>query len=115
MRNRIFFLAPLVIFLGVAGYFLVGLQKATTKGSRFIPAAMVNKPVPEFSLPSFTADFPALKTADMEGEPQVLNFFASWCIPCLAEHPLITRMPARTASRSMASPIPTRRKISKNG
>ncbi len=95
MRGRLLSILPLVVFLAVAAYFLAGLFGAADKGNRFIPSAMVNKEVPEFALPSFRADFPGLSTKDLVGKPQIVNFFASWCVPCLAEHPLITELSKR--------------------
>lgn len=95
LRGRLFAILPLVVFLAVAGYFLAGLWGSANQGSRYIPSAMVNKPVPEFDLPSFKEGFPALATSDLKGKVQLVNFFASWCIPCLAEHPLITELSKR--------------------
>lgn len=92
MNKRIFFILPLLVFMGIAGYFAFGLIAAQERGTRIIPDAMVGKPVPEFNLPSFNAEFPALAASDLKGKVQVVNFFASWCIPCLAEHPMITKI-----------------------
>ena len=82
------YLLPLLIFLGLSVYFAIGLQK----DPREIPSALIDKPVPQFDLPPLLADIPGLATADFGGEVVVLNVFASWCIPCRAEHPVITRM-----------------------
>ena len=92
---RLYAILPLVLFIGLTAYFLAGLWGAQNKGNRFIPSAMVNKPVPDFNLPSFDGKFPALATADLKGKTQIVNFFASWCVPCLAEHPLITELSKR--------------------
>lgn len=95
LRGRLFAILPLLVFLAVAAYFLAGLWGSANQGSRFIPSAMVNRDVPAFDLPSFREDFPGLAKADLKGKIQVVNFFASWCVPCLAEHPLITELSKR--------------------
>jgi len=95
LRGRLYAILPLVVFLAVAIYFLAGLWGSANQGNRFIPSAMVTKPVPEFDLPSYKADFPALAGSDLKGAVQIVNFFASWCVPCLAEHPLITELSKR--------------------
>lgn len=96
LRGRLYAILPLVVFLAVAAYFLAGLWGPANQGSRFIPSAMVDRDVPAFDLPSFQEDFSGLSKADLKGKAQIVNFFASWCIPCLAEHPLITELSKRS-------------------
>jgi cytochrome c biogenesis protein CcmG, thiol:disulfide interchange protein DsbE len=49
---------------------------------------MVGKPLPEFTLPAAVEGTPGLSTADFrQGEPRLLNVFASWCVPCAVEAP----------------------------
>ncbi|MGK6320455.1 DsbE family thiol:disulfide interchange protein [Sphingomonas sp. DT-204] len=55
---------------------------------RTVKSAMVGKPLPEFALPANQAGKPGLATRDFKrGEPRLLNVFASWCVPCIAEAP----------------------------
>jgi cytochrome c biogenesis protein CcmG/thiol:disulfide interchange protein DsbE len=54
--------------------------------------AVVGKPAPEFTLP--TADGRTVRLADFRGRPVVLNFFASWCLPCEQEMPVLERIAA---------------------
>ena len=86
--RHVLFGLPLLIFLGMSTYFAIGLQKDPS----LIPSALIDKPVPAFELPPLLADIPGLATADFGGEVVIVNVFASWCVPCRAEHPIITRL-----------------------
>ncbi|HEV7370595.1 DsbE family thiol:disulfide interchange protein [Arenibaculum sp.] len=88
--KRLVFLAPLALFLVVAVYFAVGL----TRDPRAIPSALIDRPVPDFSLPSIEGAEGGLETADLKGEVQLVNVWASWCIPCRVEHPVLMRIAA---------------------
>ncbi|RED51561.1 cytochrome c biogenesis protein CcmG/thiol:disulfide interchange protein DsbE [Aestuariispira insulae] len=92
MSKRVFFLVPFLVLFGLGVAFYFGLFAAAERGQRVIPDAMVGKPVPNFDLASYRSDQPGLNTADLKGQPQLVNFFASWCVPCLAEHPLISKL-----------------------
>jgi cytochrome c biogenesis protein CcmG/thiol:disulfide interchange protein DsbE len=82
------YLIPLVVFVLMAGFLAVGLRL----NPREVPSPLINKPAPAFNLPLLND--PALKvTAEqMKGQVWVLNVFASWCTPCLAEHPYVTQL-----------------------
>lgn len=90
MRRLAFFL-PVLLFLGVAGYLLVGLWLDPQR----LPSALIDQPAPEFALAPLAgrsgpgAD-KGLATADLKaGGAKIVNVFASWCLPCRAEHPIL--------------------------
>ena len=65
----------------------------TDKDASVGPPVLIDKPAREFSLPPLPGREKGLSRADLtQGEVSVLNVFASWCIPCRAEHPLIKRL-----------------------
>jgi len=54
----------------------------------FVESAMIGQTMPDFVLPPASASRPGLTSADLaDGQPRLLNVFASWCIPCAAEAP----------------------------
>jgi cytochrome c biogenesis protein CcmG/thiol:disulfide interchange protein DsbE len=99
MRGRLLYLVPAIVFGVIAGYFLWGL--ITDRDPRAIPSVMIDQPVPEFDLaPIEGMEGPGLKTADLTGgQVTLVNFFASWCLPCLAEHPILTELVERDGVR----------------
>ena len=76
--------------LGVALFVLLGA--GLTLNPREVPSPLIGKPVPEFALPVFSSDSIMSSSQLSEGEPTVVNFFASWCTPCLVEHPLLMQV-----------------------
>ncbi len=86
--KRVLFVLPLVIFVGISVWFAIGLQRDPS----VLPSALIDKPVPEFELPALLDDMPGFATGDFGGEVVMVNVFASWCVPCRIEHPILMRL-----------------------
>ena len=84
---RLLFPLPVLVFAVIVGYFVLGLQHDPAR----LPSALVDKKVPSFTLPPLT-DRPGLADADLGGQVTLVNFFASWCVPCRSEHPVLMRI-----------------------
>jgi cytochrome c biogenesis protein CcmG, thiol:disulfide interchange protein DsbE len=79
---------PLIVFAGIAVLLAVGL----TLNPREIPSPLVGKPVPRFDLPAVRGRTLGLADADLRGEVSIVNVFASWCVACKEEHPVLMQM-----------------------
>lgn len=86
--KRLLLLLPLILFLGLVGYFAVGLRHDPS----VLPSAMIDKPAPDFALGPVLDGVPGLSSQDLKGQVSLVNVFASWCAPCRVEHPLLTRL-----------------------
>lgn len=83
---RLSYVLPLALFAVVAVALGIGL----TLNPRLLPSALIDKPVPDFSLPPVDGRPDGLAAADLRtGEVAIVNVFASWCGPCRIEHPLL--------------------------
>ncbi|UYY58685.1 redoxin family protein [Sphingomonas sp. S2-65] len=88
--RRVLIWLPLVLFGLVFALVASGLLRP---GDRRVHSAMVGKPMPQLNLPPLLADRPGIATADFgKGKPRLLNIFASWCIPCIAEAPQLMKL-----------------------
>jgi len=91
--RRLLFILPVVLFALLAGYFALALRP--DRDPRVLPSAMIDKPAPEFALAGL-AGAPGLDRALLGGQVALVNFFASWCIPCRAEHPILMHLSDET-------------------
>ncbi len=79
------FLLPLVVFLLIAGFLAVGLKL----DPREVPSPLIGKPAPPFELPVLEQPGKHFMPADMRGKVWLLNVWASWCVSCREEHPVL--------------------------
>jgi len=94
-RRRALVLAPLVVFLALVALFLIRLYAGDP--SR-IPSALIGHPAPQTNLPPVAglersgAPVPGIDSASFEGGVTVVNVWASWCVPCHDEAPLLMQL-----------------------
>lgn len=81
-------LVPLGIFLVIAGFLYAGLDL----NPRQVPSPLVGKPAPNFELPVLGAPERRFGPAEMKGRPWMLNVWASWCVTCREEHPVLVAL-----------------------
>ena len=82
------FLVPLLLFIGLAGFLAFGL----TLNPREVPSPLIDKPAPNFKLARVDDPASAFALEEMRGQVWLLNVWASWCVACRQEHPLLVRM-----------------------
>lgn len=90
--RRFLFALPILVALVFGGFFLWGLNPERDPNA--IPSVLISRPAPDFELPPVDgANVPGFSRADLSGNdgPVVVNIFASWCVPCRAEHSVLTR------------------------
>ena len=89
MRKLLIWL-PLALFLVFLGVFASGL---ISPESKTIPSKLVGKPMPGFALAPGVPGKPGLTSAELaNGQPHLVNVFASWCVPCIAEAPQLRQL-----------------------
>ncbi len=86
--HRLAVLLPVMVFVALA----VLLGWGLTRNASDIPSALINKPVPEFSLPPVQGRTLGLSSGDLRGEVSLVNVFASWCLACREEHPVFMQL-----------------------
>jgi cytochrome c biogenesis protein CcmG/thiol:disulfide interchange protein DsbE len=82
------YLTPLVLFLALAAL----LYKGLALNPREVPSPLIGKPAPEFTLPELKDTSRQLSHSDFLGKVSLLNVWATWCVSCRAEHPLLMQL-----------------------
>ena len=89
---RLIYVLPVLVFAALAAALGVGL----TLRPDVVPSALIDKPVPQFTLAGLPGAGPRLgegfSNADLTGQVSLVNVFASWCLPCRVEHPILMRL-----------------------
>lgn len=102
--KRILAFLPIGIAVIIGGFLLWGLNP--DRDPNEIPSVLISQPVPAFDLPPVEGlETPGLSSTDLAendgSAPIVVNVFASWCVPCRAEHAVLTRMVREDGIRLM--------------
>lgn len=88
--RHLLFLLPILIVAALVAVFWAGLDPNRDKSA--LPSALIGKPAPIAGLPALTEGAPPLDLAAYKGQLIAINFFASWCVPCRAEHPYLRQL-----------------------
>jgi cytochrome c biogenesis protein CcmG, thiol:disulfide interchange protein DsbE len=76
---------PIGAFIVLVALLAIGLRL----DPRYVPSPLIDKPLPAFELPDLDAPETMITTADIAGRPRLLNVWASWCVACRVEHPVL--------------------------
>ncbi|SDY82597.1 cytochrome c biogenesis protein CcmG, thiol:disulfide interchange protein DsbE [Citreimonas salinaria] len=90
-RGRALVLLPAALFAALAAAFYWGLMNSDDR----LPSALIGRAVPEFDLPPIEGRDDGLSSAGLQGEVSIVNVWASWCVPCRVEMPLLVELAAQ--------------------
>jgi cytochrome c biogenesis protein CcmG/thiol:disulfide interchange protein DsbE len=79
------FLVPLLVFFALVGFLAVGLNRDPHE----VPSPLIDKPAPAFKVAQLAAPEAVFSPEDVKGQVWILNVWASWCVSCREEHPLL--------------------------
>lgn len=122
--KKLMFALPVLIFVGLAG--VMGYQLWRTGTGQFdpkeIPSVLIDKPVPTLNLaPVPGRDTIGLKTEHITGRVSLVNIFGSWCVACVAEHPMLLKIresgvvPVHGIDWNEKNPVDGARWLKRNG
>ncbi|MGE0626407.1 MAG: DsbE family thiol:disulfide interchange protein [Hyphomicrobiaceae bacterium] len=118
-RSSLLYILPLLIFVGMAALFAFALGSGDPSK---LPSTLIGHEVPGGTLPPLEGlrdgdrTVPGFTDADLrKGDVTVVNFFASWCVPCVQEHPMLIELGKRTGVRMLGinykDPVPGGRRF----
>lgn len=82
------FLIPLLLFVILVGFLAVGLNRDPHE----VPSPLIGKPAPAFEISQLADPKKTFSPESMKGQPWILNVWASWCVACREEHPVLVEM-----------------------
>lgn len=82
-------LIPLIGFVLLIALFAFGIRWNMHHDAREVQSPLIGKPAPGYALPVFGDDSRRYGSAELKGQPYLINVFASWCVACRDEHPLL--------------------------
>lgn len=91
--KRFLLVAPLSLFLVLTIYFVVGLRRDPSS----IPSVLIDRALPAFDLAAIEGHEKGFAAHDLDGKVAMINIFASWCISCMVEHPVLMELSAKEA------------------
>jgi cytochrome c biogenesis protein CcmG/thiol:disulfide interchange protein DsbE len=86
--RRLLYLLPLLLFLGMAGYFWSGLGE----NPHDVPSVLIGQPLPAFTLAPLEGREQGLSSDAIKGQVALINVFGSWCVSCRLEHTFLERL-----------------------
>lgn len=93
LKPRLTTFLPVTVFLVLVGFLAYRLQLINNGNMpNMIPSVMIDRPMPLFDLPSLIEGKPALTSESLKGRVTLIDVFASWCVPCRAEHPYLSEI-----------------------
>jgi len=90
------FLIPLVLFIGLVVFLAIGLNRDPHE----VPSPLINKAAPAFEIPQLAQASKTFSPASMQGQVWILNVWASWCVACREEHPVLVEL-----AKSQMAPV----------
>jgi cytochrome c biogenesis protein CcmG, thiol:disulfide interchange protein DsbE len=93
---RLKFLIPLLLFIVLVVFLALGLNRDPQE----VPSPLINKPAPVFEIPQLSELNKSFSPASMKGQVWVFNVWASWCVACREEHPVLVEL-----AKSQVAPI----------
>lgn len=90
------FLIPLVLFIGLVVFLAIGLNRDPHE----VPSPLINKAAPSFEVSQLAEAKKTFSPASMKGQVWILNVWASWCVACREEHPVLVEL-----AKSQMAPV----------